>query len=108
MVKKFPLKELDLNKKETYLVILEFLNVTGKIPKFKKIPIFEHNMALNYSMVKKKLHMKRLDFNDKKLHLATLKFFNLVGGKLLNFGKSGFSNLIQLQITLQCKKISHE
>ena len=48
------------------MAILEFLNLTWKIDKFRKIWIFEHNSALKYSMVKK-FRLRRLNVNSKKI-----------------------------------------
>ena len=54
MVKKFLMKRLNLNNKKIHLAILQFLNLTGKIAKFRKIQVFERNLTLNYSAIKKK------------------------------------------------------
>ena len=56
--------------------ILEFLNLKEKTAKFRKIRIFEHYSALNYTM-EKKFHMRRLNLNNKKVHLANLQLLNL-------------------------------
>ena len=75
---------LHLNNKKTYLAILEFLNLIGKIIKFQKILILEHNWALNYSMVKI-FHIRGLDLNNKKPHSEILQFLNLTGKKITKF-----------------------
>ena len=71
--------------------ILEFWNLTWNITKFRKIRIFEHNSALNYSMGKK-FHMWGLDLNTYKTTFGDFAIFEFND-------KSGFSNVISLQIT---------
>ena len=64
---KLHIEQLDLNTKKSFSTILEFSNFGGSKggnTEFQKIWIFEHNSALNYSMVKK-FHTRRLDFNIK-------------------------------------------
>ena len=57
------MKAQDLNAKKIS-AILEFLILTEKIAKFKKVWIFEYNSFLNYSIVMK-FHMTKLDLNNK-------------------------------------------
>ena len=105
-VKKFHLRGLDLNskkkkkKKKTHLAILEFLNLAGKIAKFRKIRIFECNSGLNYRR-KTKFHISRLDMNTKKSFSAILEFAILSGykrKKALKFKKFEFSMKLGFKI----------
>ena len=51
----------------------------GEIAKFRKIRIFKHNSALNYSTMKK-FHMRGLDLNtQKKKKMSILEFLKLIG-----------------------------
>ena len=59
--------------KNLHLAILQFMNLTGKIAKFQKIRIFERNLALNYSRIRK-FQMNRHDMNAQKLFSTILKF----------------------------------
>ena len=69
------MRRLDLNtKKKTLWVILEFLNLKGKVAKLWKNQIFRSNSAPNYFSVTK--------FHKKKLDLITKQ----------NFGDFGISN----------------
>ena len=59
--------------------------VRGENTEFRKIWIFEHNSALNYSTAKKS-HMQRLNLNIKKPFLTIFKF-SILSGKIAKFRK---------------------
>ena len=64
-MKKFHVRHLGLNTKKLFSATLKFLilrSSKGKNAKFWKIPIFECNLAPNYSTVKK-FHERKLDLN---------------------------------------------
>ena len=61
MMKEFNNRRQDMNTKKLQLAVLQFLNLTGKIPKFHKIWDFDRNIALNYFSATN-FHMIRLGF----------------------------------------------
>ena len=60
-------------QKKSFLAILQFLDLTGKIAKFRKIRIFECNSTPNYSEIGKFL-TSRQDLNIQTLFSAILEF----------------------------------
>ena len=76
MKKELRMGWLNLNTKKSFAAISEFSFLRGgkgKNFEFQKIRIFEHNSALNYSMVKK-FHVRRLDSSTKKFILTLFEF----------------------------------
>ena len=59
------MRGLDLNNKKIILVIFEFSILREEIIEFRKIRIFKHSSAINYS-TKKKFHMKVLVLKRKQ------------------------------------------
>ena len=72
VVKKFHMRRLEYCKNVSGDFLIQIL--WRKISKFWKCLIFEHNLAINCSIVSmmKKFHMRRLDFSTKKKHLVIL------------------------------------